>query len=288
MSAPGFAVAAIGLCVSMHAASASSLKLATWNLDWLTIRDTSAADFPTDIPHRGPEDFARLRAYAAHLNADVVALEEVDGPAAASRILDPAAYTFLRINEDIPQAVMLAVRRGVTVSQNPDLTALDVSDRGPHRLRYGLDATLHFAGGGAMRVLAIHLKNGCHFGALGSRRPQCALLARQLPPLRAWAQARDAEGVAFAILGDFNRTMDDPEPISQALLSDAHMLRATQGQADPCWQSGHFIDHIFLGGAAKSWLTPGSLRVMTYQGASPASRAGLSDHCPVSVLLTPK
>ncbi len=270
-------------------AGAADEKIATWNLNWLTLRQTGDPALPDDVRTRRPGDFDRLRAYAERLNADVVAFQEVDGVAAAARIFDPARYALVTIGEDVVQQVGLAVRRPVIVRKNADIAALDVEADSPHRLRDGLDATLVFPGGATLRVLVIHLKNGCHFDRLdGSRRPQCVLLAQQIGPLAGWIAARRQEGVAFAVLGDFNRVFDQPEDMGRALDAAAPMTRVTQGASDPCWNGDAFIDHIFLGGPARGWLVPDSLRVMTYRSDDPRDRDRLSDHCPVSVHLTVK
>jgi hypothetical protein len=81
--------------------------------------------------------------------------------------------------------------------------------------------------------------------------------------------------------------MDQPEAMQTALQQAAPLIRVTEGQSDPCWNGGSFIDHIFLGGAARAWEVPGSLRVLTYGSDAPADKERLSDHCPVSVRLAP-
>ena len=145
-----------------------------------------------------------------------------------------------------------------------------------------------FAGSTALRVLVVHLKTGCHSDDLaGSRRPQCALLARQIPVLAAWIRARAAEGVPFAVMGDFNRDLDSPEAMSRAMNDAAPLLRVTEAQSDPCWGGGSFIDHIFLGGPARAWMVPGSLRVISYHSTDVDDRQRLSDHCPVSIRIHP-
>ena len=63
------------------------------------------------------------------------------------------------------------------------------------------------------------------------------------------------------------------------------MARATEGRASPCWGGEAFIDHIVLGNAARDWLLPGTLRVLTYREAGTEWKQRLSDHCPVSVRL---
>jgi endonuclease/exonuclease/phosphatase family metal-dependent hydrolase len=270
-------------------ARGAEFKIATWNLNWFTLRPPHDPALPADVAPRVPADFVALRGYAEKLAADVVAFEEVDGPAAAAKLFDPARYTIITIHQDVVQQVGLAVRRPIVVRQNEDLVALDVEPPGAlHHLRHGLDATLIFPGGATLRLLAVHLKTGCHTDHLRhSPRHECALFARQLPLLAGWLRARAAEGAPFALLGDFNRVLDDREEFTEAVDAAAPMTRVTAGSSDPCWGGGSFIDHIFLGGPARAWLVPGSLRVLTYRSTDERDKERLSDHCPVSVKLVP-
>jgi hypothetical protein len=79
--------------------------------------------------------------------------------------------------------------------------------------------------------------------------------------------------------------MDRRDQLWSTLQQAAPLARATEGLASRCWGGEAFIDHILLGGAAREWLVPGSLRVMTYRETEPEWRVRLSDHCPVSVRL---
>lgn len=110
-------------------------------------------------------------------------------------------------------------------------------------------------------------------------------MSAQIPPLQDWIAARSADGVPFAILGDFNRHMDGRDQFWAALRQVAPLTRATEGRASPCWGGEAFIDHILLGGAARAWLQPDTLRVLTYRETGDAWKERLSDHCPVSVRL---
>ncbi len=270
------------------AAQASPVKVTTWNLNWLTTRTRAEAHLPSDVHPRHAEDFARLAGYAHKLNADIVAFQEVDGPQAAAAVFDPALYTLLTIDEPVTQRVGIAVRRDLPIIRNPDVTALDVEATAHFPLRDGLDVTVTLPGNHKLRILVVHLKTGCQTDALAtSTRQQCALLARQIPPLAAWVAARRQEGAAFLVMGDFNRVFDAPEEVGTALAREAPLVRVTAGYANPCWDGAPFIDHIFAGGPAAAWLVPGSLRVQTYQETDPAQQSRLSDHCPVSVRLNP-
>jgi endonuclease/exonuclease/phosphatase family metal-dependent hydrolase len=263
-------------------AFAGEIKVSTWNLNWLTQRSKVEADLPADVHTRAPEDFVRLAGYARKLDADVIAFQEVDGAPAARLIFDPAQYTILTIDEPVVQQVGIAVRKPLQIHRNPDLVGLDAEPGVKYRLRYGLDVTLVTG----LRILVVHLKTGCQTDSLvTSHRAQCALLARQIPALSGWIADRKAEGGPFMVLGDFNRVFDKTEEFGTALAQAAPLLRTTQGFENPCWDGAPFIDHIFLGGPARAWLVPGSLRVQIFQEVGDSWKEKLSDHCPVSIKL---
>jgi endonuclease/exonuclease/phosphatase family metal-dependent hydrolase len=262
---------------------AADLKLATWNLEWLTDRGAGDTRLPSDAHPKRPEDFDVLSRYAAELDADVIAIQEVDGSAVAARVFPPESYSVHMTRDHVVQRVGLAVKRGIRYSVNPDVTGLDV-DPG-HQLRSGADITLDLAHG-SLRVLSVHLKTGCFDERLTrTTRRTCAELSAQIPPLQDWIAARSTEGVPFAILGDFNRHMDGRDQFWTALRKASPLTRATEGRASPCWGGEAFIDHILLGGAAREWLQPDTLRVLTYRETGDAWKERLSDHCPVSVRL---
>jgi endonuclease/exonuclease/phosphatase family metal-dependent hydrolase len=259
----------------------AELKLATWNLEWLT---TNERDLPADAHPKQPEDIDLLRRYAGELDADVIAIQEVDGAAIAARVFPPDKYSIHLSRDHVVQRVGIVVRRDISFTANPDLTGLDL---GPGRqLRSGVDITLRSQP--PLRVLAVHLKTGCFDDRLTtSKRRSCAELRAQMSPLLDWISARRDEGVAFAILGDFNRHMDGRDQFWSALRQAAPLTRVTEGHASPCWGGEAFIDHIVLGNAAREWLLPESLRVMTYREIGEIWKQRLSDHCPVSVRLRP-
>ncbi len=263
-------------------AAAADLKIATWNLEWLTARLAGDPGLPADVRPKTPADIAVLRGYAGRLAADVVAFQEADGPKVAAAVFPPADYTLHLTADAVTQRVGFAVRRGLPFTVNPDLVGLDVYPNAKYRLRSGADITLDLPGG-RLRLLAVHLKTGCRQDALTSTRRQCETLNRQLPALLGWIAQRQAEGVPYVVLGDFNRWMDGRDSFYAAMQAQAPLLRATEGQSSPCWGGGGFIDHIIAGGAARGWMQQDSLRVMVYREHGIAWKKRLSDHCPISV-----
>ena len=271
------------LLLSGGVARAEALKFATWNLEWLTARPAGDPSLPADVRPKTPADIALLAGYAARLAADVVSLQEVDGPAMAAEVFPPDRYAIHMTHDDVVQRDGLAIRRGIAFTANPDLAALDIYAHAKYHLRSGADVTLHLPSG-PLRVLAVHLKTGCRSDPLASRRRRaCVTLRRQLAPLQAWVRARQAEGAAFVVMGDFNRWMDRGDAFWPGLERAAPLVRATAGHSSPCWGSEAFIDHIIAGGAARLWMRPDTLRVMVYRQTGREWQQRLSDHCPVSV-----
>lgn len=275
------------LCLlATRPAWAAELKVATWNLEWLTDRPAGDPLLPSDVRPKRPEDVARLARYAAILNADVIAFQEVDGPEMAARVFPPDRYTLHLTADHVVQRTGLAIRNGIAFTANPDLTALDLYEAdAPLRLRSGADITLHLRTA-ALRVLAVHLKTGCRVDPLAtSRRSECRTLAEQLAPLQAWVAARAAEGVPFLLLGDFNRWMDGSDAFWAGLVHAAPLTRATAGHSSPCWGAERFVDHIIAGGLARAWMEQDTLRVLVFRESGEEWKERLSDHCPVSVRL---
>lgn len=275
----GVGVVLLALVLGSARAQGTELKLATWNLNWLSVRAPGSPGLPPDVRARSDDDFDRLRAYALELDADVVALQEVDSYAAARRVFPAERYVLHLTRDRLSQKVGIAIRRGLRHDLHPDVPMS--SD--PHTpVRAGLDVTL--ALDVPLRILAVHLKQGCR-DPRGDRRGgrDCAVFHAQTDPLRAWIAERRSEGVAFVVAGDFNRWMDRPDPFLAALRGAAPLTRVTEGYASRCWRDEAFIDHILAGGLARSWLRPDSLSVFRYRETGDGWKSRLSDHCPVSV-----
>ena len=181
-------------------AAPAELKIATWNLEWFmtpeTLRALTPACSPPDAPRDGArravpcdvahelarshEDIAALKRHARALDADVVALQEVDGPEAA-RLVFPD-YRFCFSGRVAVQNNGFAIRRGLPFACAPDLTDLSMSDD----VRRGVELRLYPGSAQEMRLLSVHLKSGCARDSLDSSRPSCGELARQVPVLERW------------------------------------------------------------------------------------------------------
>jgi endonuclease/exonuclease/phosphatase family metal-dependent hydrolase len=256
------------------------IVIATWNIAWLN-RAPGAGEIP-----RQEADYQRLARYAERVAADVVALQEIDGADAARLVFDPARYEFhFTSDADYVQRAGFAIRRGIPFTRNPDVLALALGGT-----RRGADVTLHLAGAD-LRLLSLHLKTGCWDDALETDSGPCRILARQLPVLEDWIDARARAGTPFAVLGDFNRRFEPPDRFWQEIDDGdppgARLTDAVAGVESRCWNAEYprFVDHLVFGALAAAWIETGSLRQTLFDPADARHKRTLSDHCPLAVTL---
>lgn len=265
-----------------------TLKLASWNMEHLAERNGSGCRPRTDA------DYAAMRAYVADLDAHAIAFQEVESQAAAERVFDPSIYDVVieeRVGTDRggacrgregltinAQRTGFAIRKGLPFDRQPDFTAVQV---GNPDLRSGVDLIVRPRGGEPIRVLSVHLKSGC---SSGERNDACVVLFQQVPVMERWIDERAAEGVRFAVLGDFNRRLampadavwlnwDDASPPNAdlALASGDESARCNPRYRD-------YIDFIVLDRrAADDFL---GFDEKTFAGEA------LSDHCAVAARLS--
>ena len=291
-------------------AAGNTLKLAAWNMEWLltpvtfgTLRQHCTTDddarrpvsrsLPCDVAarlERSATDLAALRRYARQLDADVIALQEVDGAAAARQVFPDHEFCFT--GNTALQNNGFAIRRGLPFRCGADLKSLSLGDS----VRRGAEVVLFPGSPRAIHLLGVHLKSGCATDRLDSPDSDCQRIAEQAAPLRQWVAAQTAANRRFAVLGDFNR----------------NLLAESRGMQDGLWQringgpgaaqlsitaaNSHFrncatgqryssyIDYILLGSQLQQQLISGSFERMIWS-AEDAGRRKLSDHCPIAVRL---
>jgi endonuclease/exonuclease/phosphatase family metal-dependent hydrolase len=272
-----------------------SLKIATWNMEWLIApRDfkalrarcgagdddanRAARAIPCDVGYkleRSHADFAALADYARLLDADVVALQETDGPAAARLVFPHAQFCFTRRAH--PQNNGFAVRAGLPHRCEPDFTAIAAGDG----LRRGAVMTLYPGEPRELTLMSVHLKSGCARAPLDSASRPCRALSAQLPEIARWVAEQRRLGHRFAVLGDFNR--QSGLALASLGLSDPSKAAKFENCYPGQMHTG-YIDHILLDPALLRLTVPGSFEHLTYR-VSHVHRRKLSDHCPLALRL---
>jgi len=297
--------------------SPATLKIATWNLEWLispvAFQKLKTGCAPEGTPVRGDvrrlpcdvagrferssRDFAVLARYARLLDADVVALQEVDGPEAARLVFPEHDFCFTTRRH--VQNTGFAIRRGIPFRCGPEVVSLSMGDS----LRRGAAITLFPGERHEIQLLSVHLKSGCTAKPLSAADRACNELARQVPALEEWIDAQARAGRRFVVLGDFNRDLlaeqrrgfptnapdslwariDDADP------PEADLRNAAEGEAfrncSPGQRYRGYIDNIVLSRGLAARVVPKSFSRVTYTAAD-SRHARLSDHCPAAVRLS--
>lgn len=258
---------------ALAAEEVTSLKVATWNIE--NLRDNAN------------KDFSQLQDYAKRLDADVIALQEVDGAKAAKNVFDEEDYQFFFSRRNDAQRTGFAIRQGIEVKQNPDYEELSLSD-----LRHGTDITIN-VGDRAIRMLSVHLKSFCFEQPLNGSTSSgdCRKLKQQLPILEDWIDTRAQEEIPFVVMGDFNRRFniendDFWQEIDDATPANADLVRVTENRCSDCWDAEYpeYIDHIVFDRQTAQWWNPNSFQQLLYD--EPQSQQDrLSDHCAIAASL---
>jgi exonuclease III len=275
------------------------LRVATWNLQWLVepgtarvariaCRDGVAAPLPCDVARtlaRDSADLARLRAVVRRLDADVIAFQEVESAAVAQRVF--RGYDICIAPGSGVQHAGFAIRPRLQYRCREALVSIAAGERG----RAGQPLTLLPPGQPPIELLAVHLKSGCSTDPLHSSGASCVLLARQARALGEWISERAGADDAFMVLGDLNRAgLPGPDDEFWSLLHP-HLFEAAASHLPfrNCVFGApytEFIDHILVSQSLLPRLhSPafGQLRFEPHE----ATQYRLSDHCPVSVNLSP-
>jgi 5'-nucleotidase (lipoprotein e(P4) family) len=298
----------------------NKVRIGSWNVEYLmtpathlALRDPCAQNggmvggddrmLPCAITKREPRtpgDYTSLRNYATQLKADIVALQEVDGPDAAAQVFPGYDYCFS--SRGHTQKNGFAIRRGLPFRCEPEYDALSLDNA----VRRGVVATFFPGTVNEFRLMSVHLKSGCPAGPLTAEGRNCELLSRQVAPLEAWIDAEAAAGRRFGVLGDFNRRftvekgpardaqgrqlnvykeIDDGEPQAAKLTNITGQAKFT-----PCTKDSEYreyIDNILLGrDLAQTVLKKSFVRVVFND--EDAKTHWLSDHCPVGIELSLK
>ncbi|WP_159064920.1 endonuclease/exonuclease/phosphatase family protein [Thaumasiovibrio subtropicus] len=282
-----FALLWILFCSLVASSHSTTLTIVSWNIEWLSTK--------SDKVTRTQQDFAKLANTLAALQPDVLAFQEVDSAYALEKVLPPDTYAIYLSHrrpsnpKQSQQYTGFAVRHGVNVRRQPDLSALSSSSG----LRNG--TYLIIDGIKPLHVLNVHLKSGC-FSDIDRAKKSCRTLKRQFGVLSEWINERVTKGEDYLILGDFNHRLAISNWLKtwQDSITKAEMSLITEGLDASCYarrRNGGYvrydalIDHAVSNRTlAETILQHGS--VSQFQIAlQDIKQYRLSDHCPIALRL---
>jgi endonuclease/exonuclease/phosphatase family metal-dependent hydrolase len=276
--------------------NAEEIKIASWNIAWLGSHKYNK---------RAADDYQQLAHYAKQLNADVIALQEVESEYWARKVFGDD-YDYYFSTKDWVQRVGVAVKKstGFKVTAK-EYKALDVG-----KVRHGMDITLT-KNDKTLHLLAVHLKSGCFAAPLDSksvdampsnsvkekkRKEACTKLSKQIEPLEQWVDLHASQDSAYMVLGDFNRRFSqdialkysEDKGLWQALNDEEQeaLWTPTATANSACWGGYYkdYIDHIIFSPKARENYVDASFEQLVFKPkyTKELSR-NLSDHCPISV-----
>lgn len=260
------------------------LRIATWNI--ATLHSQNGQSIFADSARRQPVDYERIRCYMRLLDADIIAVQEIDGLAALSRVVDTDVYNLHMSSRNANQNTGFAFKKGLAVTPQPDFVDLDVGS-----VRHGTRIDVNH-NGRTLRLMSVHLKSGCFSNTSSSASAACTKLQAQVPILETWIDDAAEHDDGFIILGDFNRRLAQAGDLVWTELDDgqpanADLLAVTENMPISCRDNEftEFIDHIVLDKRASRWFDDSSFRHVTFRQQDKENWDLISDHCPVVVEL---
>jgi exonuclease III len=287
----------------MSTAARAEIRVASWNLN--NLHHQLDEPLRPGAPARTGADIEILRKYRDRADADIFALQEVNGPRAAQLVFPTDQWDLFfsgRYADDLITGresdriyTGFAVRRGVfdAVSKR-DVPELSVRHTDGRPTRWGTEILIEKEGD-LLRLMSVHLKSGCHGGSLEpATSPDCMTLAAQRAPLESWIDEAVTAQVPFVIVGDWNRRIDvhgqndhvwaeiddgDPPGLDLLRLPFNRNSSCNSGFTNP-------IDFLVFDDRAWRLVDEPSFEEIVYDaGDWDAQRRTPSDHCPIVVVL---
>ena len=277
--------------------SAQEVRVASWNIEHLAEHNKVGC-----VP-RSTLDYEKLRNFSELLNADVIALQEVENTAAVERVFPKSEWNIVlsdRPNsrsyncrgndqESTQQRVAVVLRKGIKYQNKGSFEELGLKMEG---LRYGVVVEI-FGDRDTINLLALHLKSGCFVDDYStSKLRACEVLETQIETLDDWIENSIIENKKFIVLGDFNSrlTVENSMFWNKLVNMDNMPIGIQNGMQNLTGCHPRYpdlIDHIILGPETSKLQIQNSQMVHFYSstGRHMAEEDMLSDHCPVSLVL---
>ena len=274
-----------------------SLVVVSWNIEHLAEQNGQGCKARTDV------DYEKLKAYASNLNADIVALQEVQSAKAVARIFpekewqiiisdrpDSQTYTCRESGlTSTQQKVAFAVRSSLKINSVEQLKAIATPRPG---LRQGIKLTVQLADE-KLHIVNLHLKSGCFVDDyLDADRESCEVLSQQVKILDNYLESKQLNQENWLVLGDFNHRLANPNNrfrkdlfhspglFGDKSLPNKQLQNLTDGNTGCHPKYPAPIDHILVSSSLSSKYKSESLKFHYFDNMNIDDM--LSDHCALS------
>jgi len=273
-----------------------SLRFVAWNIEHLAETNGEGCR------PRYDEDYKALRDYAESLDADIIALQEVESIDAVARVFPEEDWSFVisqrppsdsyecwgNGNPSTQQKVAFAIRKGIKFDAKSDYQELGLGIEG---LRHGVIIRLTGTPE-PVDIMAVHLKSGCFVEDFSiSNSEACEIFEQQVPVLDQWIESKINQNQKFVVLGDFNHRISNTKNTFWQQLTEMNnqpvVIKNSMANLAGCHpRYPEPIDHILFGTLMNSFLEVGSERVHYFGDDIEGIKEDemLSDHCAVSVV----
>lgn len=263
-------------CTEFFSEPREEMIIGTFNIAWL-------GDGTGDNIKRTEYHYEKIARIIEALEADVLALQEIENEAALERILKylPGYTCFISADKNEQQNVAFLVKESVTVQGKRILHETEVA---ADTTRKGLLISVR-KGNLDMTLICVHLKSTSRYDDTPEKRMMSfALRERQAAALNRMADSLlSTSEKDIVILGDFN---DNPLKKKHNLgpLSDnasfSFITKDLPSCKSPIWKS---IDHMVCSAGMNARLMANSLFVYDLKSAVADKELDkISDHCPVT------
>ncbi len=253
----------------------NEITVGTFNIAWL-------GDGIDDKTPRTKEDIENIRTVINTLEADILALQEIENSKAIGSIVDTNKYTIITATYPKEQKTALIINKNIEIIETYQLDAISLGNRD---LRPGIVAYCR-TNGFDFFVGSFHFKSTSRYDdtpykksrSFDMRQEQSAILLDEIKKLIDIKKDKD-----IILLGDFNDNPSKKNSNITALENDEFDFLTSDMMSCKysIWKS---IDHIIVSQSMKSRAKNSSLSMIDINTMFPEEEAkNVSDHCPVII-----
>ena len=251
------------------------ITVGTFNIAWL-------GDGIDDKTPRTGTDIENISQVISTLDADILALQEIENANAIAAIVDTNKYTIITASYPKEQKTALVINKSIEIVNTYQLDAISL---GNQDLRPGIVAYCRYNGFDFF-VGSFHFKSTSRYDdtpykksrSFDMRQEQSAILLKEIKKLIDIQNDKD-----IILLGDFNDNPSKKNSNITALENDEYHFLTSEMMSCKysIWKS---IDHIIVSQSMKSRAKNSTLTMIDINAMFPDEEAKkVSDHCPVII-----